>query len=215
MAVNYTVRASVVDIRADAPRATDSFLVDTNVWFWLVYSPATNQRYASADYENYVKLVFRVKAKLFRCELSMTELAHQIENAERETYERAHATQKPATFPGVTGWLKPKEFRHNFPVERSIVAAQTRTAWHNVKNMAPQSLGIPVDDATTEAALTRFQTQPLDGYDLLMVENMAKAGVVQVLTDDGDFCTVPGIQMFTANPRVVAAAFAQGKSLKR
>ncbi len=33
MALQYTVQAEVVDIRADRPRATDVFLVDTNVWF--------------------------------------------------------------------------------------------------------------------------------------------------------------------------------------
>jgi hypothetical protein len=48
-----------------------------------------------------------------------------------------------------------------------------------------------------------------------MVENMAKAGVVQVLTDDGDFCTVPGIHVFTANQSVISAAFTQKKPTNR
>ena len=54
-----------------------------------------------------------------------------------------------------------------------------------------------VDDTVTDASLARYQTQALDGYDLYLLEAMQKANLRQVLTDDGDFCTVPGIQVFT------------------
>ena len=68
-----------------------------------------------------------------------------------------------------------------------------------------------VDDSVTDAALARFQTQPLDGYDLYLLDAMQKANHPQILTDDGDFCTVPGIQLFTANQNVINAAAAQGR----
>jgi hypothetical protein len=44
---------------------------------------------------------------------------------------------------------------------------------------------------------------------------MKNHGVVQVITDDGDFATVPGIQVFTANRNVISAARSQGKLLIR
>jgi hypothetical protein len=44
---------------------------------------------------------------------------------------------------------------------------------------------------------------------------MRSHGVVKVITDDGDFATVQGIQVFTANRNVVSTARAQGKLLKR
>ena len=34
MPPTYTVRATVVDARTDAPRATDRLFIDTNVWAW-------------------------------------------------------------------------------------------------------------------------------------------------------------------------------------
>jgi len=40
MAVGYQVRAEVIDIRNDRPRASDAFLVDTHIWFWMTYSGA-------------------------------------------------------------------------------------------------------------------------------------------------------------------------------
>jgi len=41
MAINYVVQAEIVDIRTDAPLASDSFLVDTNVWGWTTYTRAS------------------------------------------------------------------------------------------------------------------------------------------------------------------------------
>lgn len=77
------------------------------------------------------------------------------------------------------------------------------------------SLDVSLDDTTTDAALQRFQNERLDRYDLFILEAMQKAGVVQVLTDDGDYCTVAGIQVFTANTNVITAAQSQGKLLTR
>jgi hypothetical protein len=76
-------------------------------------------------------------------------------------------------------------------------------------------LGLTVDDRATDAAMAAFESRLLDGYDLLFVQAMSAAGVNQVLTDDGDYCTVPGIQVFTANRQVIEASRAQGKLLTR
>jgi hypothetical protein len=83
-----------------------------------------------------------------------------------------------------------------------------------VKSMA-DSLPISIDETTTDAALSRFKTEKVDGYDLFMLEGMKKNSVVQIITDDGDFATVPGIQVFTANRNVISAARNQGKLLSR
>ena len=42
-----------------------------------------------------------------------------------------------------------------------------------------------------------------------------KAGIVKIITDDGDFSTVPNILVFTSNVNVIQAAKVQGKLLKR
>jgi hypothetical protein len=59
-----------------------------------------------------------------------------------------------------------------------------------------------IGSATTDAAAARLSSQPLDGHDPFLLESMAGANVLQLLSDDGDFCTVPGIQVFTANRQV-------------
>lgn len=92
--------------------------------------------------------------------------------------------------------------------------AEIQTTWGQIKTMAAP-LEALIDEATTDAALARFQTQLVDGYDLFLLEAIAKAGVVQVITDDGDFATVPGIQVFTSNQNVILSAQSQGKFLTR
>ena len=89
-------------------------------------------------------------------------------------------------------------------------------AWSQV-----QALAVPVDltvnDTTINAALTRFSTQALDGYDLMILEAIGQAGTeaIKVITDDSDYATVPDIQVFTSNNSVITAARLQGKLLQR
>ncbi len=207
MAVQYAIQAEVVDIKTDLPQSGDVFLVDTNIWYWMTYGRASQTKqppkpYQTRDYPAYVNKAQFANAKLYHSGLSLAELAHLIERAEREI------------FIGINGPIGTKEFRHNYAPERTRVVAEVQTAWSRIKRIAAP-LEALIDEATTDAALTRLQTQPLDGYDLFILEAIAKAGVVQVLTDDGDFATVSGIQVFTSNQNVIQAAQNQGKLLAR
>lgn len=205
MAIRYVVRADVFDICSDTPTAADSFLVDTNVWCWSTYTRASLGKRPpkprqTRDYPAYINRALAVKARLLRCGLSLAELAGVIEKTE------CHVASFRED--------QIKEFRHNHPTHRGRVAAEVKTAWELVKNMSVPT-DILVDDLTTDAALTRFQTQGVDGYDLFLLEAMSRTGVVQVITDDGDYATVPGIKVFTSNQAVLAAAKAQGKLVSR
>lgn len=127
-----------------------------------------------------------------------------IERSEYEIYKKTH------------GNLELKEYRHNLPAERANVVALVQLAWSQV-----QALAVPVDltvnDTTINAALTRFSTQALDGYDLMILEAIGQAGTeaIKVITDDSDYATVPDIQVFTSNNSVITAARLQGKLLQR
>ncbi|MEH1870167.1 hypothetical protein [Nostoc sp.] len=201
MAVNYTVQAQVVDIRSDIPNKDDIFLVDTNVWYWYTYTNASisSLAYQITEYPSYVAKAIFANSLLLYCGLSGAELAHNIEQTERQIFSST---------------LRPKEYRHNFPAERAKVVAEVTAAWNQVISIAVCT-EILINEATTNIAFTRFQTQILDGYDLLILEAMDKAGVKQIITDDGDYATVPGIKVFTANSGAIAAATTQGKLLVR
>lgn len=209
MAINYTIQADVVDIRQDTPKPDDAFLVDTNVWYWLTYTRASQgdkppRSYQIKEYPSYINKARLVKNQIYRCGLSFAELAHLIEKTELEIFAKASGFDKN----------KKKEFRHNYPKERTNVVSEIQAAWGSVETMS-QTVDIQINKLTTDAALSRLSTQILDGYDLFILESIMKAGIVKVITDDGDFATVPDILVFTSNPSAIQAARTQGKLVKR
>lgn len=202
MAIRYTVQAAVVDLSTDTPQAADVFLVDTNVWYWLAYSRASQSvrpplSYQTTLYPGYINAALGVGARLLHSGVSLAELTHVIEQVERDIYAAA------------SGPISTKEYRHNLPYERRRVCAEIQAAWGVVTSLA-EPLPLLIDAQTTTAALTRLHTTQVDGYDLLLLESMQRHGVVQVITDDGDFATVPGLQVFTANRTVLRTARVQG-----
>jgi len=203
MAVNYIIHAEVVDITRDTPRTEDAFLVDTNVWYWMTYTRASQSArppalYQTTNYPAYTNAALAAGARIYQSGLSLAELTHLIEKAEREIYERTK------------GQVGTKEYRHNFPNERTQVIAEIQSAWSQVTSLA-DPLAAAIDAHVTNAALARLKTEKVAGYDLFILESMKSHSVVQVITDDGDFATVPGIQVFTANRNVITAARNQGK----
>ncbi len=87
--------------------------------------------------------------------------------------------------------------------------------WNQVESIYAVQIDLTLNKITVDAALNRFSTQRLDGYDLFMLESMKQESLTKIITDDGDYVTVPEIQMFTANPSVIRAASRQGKLITR
>jgi hypothetical protein len=214
MPANYAVAAQVVDVRNDTPRAGEAFLVDTNVWFWITYPRASlgntpPRFYQTRDYPSYLQKALTAGATLHWTGLTLSELAHRIEKIEHEIWI---ATEQAAGRPTCA----PKEFRHNFPAERARITLEIETAWKSVESLG-SVLASPVliDAASTTQALKEFKAAALDGYDLFLLQAARASGVMQIISDDGDFCCVAGIILFTSNYPVICAARAQGKLLVR
>lgn len=209
MAINYQIAADIVDIRSDNPTNADSFLIDTNVWYWLTYSRASMADrppapYQTQDYPNYINAAISAGSVLTRCELSLAELAHRIEITELNVYARI--INQPT--------LGLKEFRHNVAQQRQFVASEIGTAWRQVKSMSSCAEQM-INETCGDSAVQRISSQLVDGYDLFILETGSANGLVQVVTDDGDYSSVPGLTVFTANTNVIESARRQGKLVTR
>jgi hypothetical protein len=207
MTLHLNIQADVIDIRHDTPRQSDIFLVDTNVWFWQTYSNArvAAQPYQMKHYPKYLTQSLTVGSTLSYSVLTLAELASIIERTELSIFNTQHQSA-----------IRPKEFRHNYPSERANVVREVQGAWSDVEALAV-SADLTINDAVAQAALHRFQTQALDGYDLLILEAISRAetGQVKVMTDDVDYGTVPNIQVFTSNNNLIWQAQNQGQLIKR
>jgi len=204
MAIQYSIAADVFDISTYSPKPEDSFLVDSNVWFWMTYTNASQsveewRKPLVAIYPQFVNNALISGSALFWCGLSIAELAHLIEKTEREIFDTA---------------LKAKEFRHNYSNERTIMVTEVLASWGQVKSMAT-SLDFDINETTSDNALKRFQNQKIDGYDAFILEAMQINNITQIITDDGDFATIPNLQVYTANRNVLSLARDQGKLLNR
>lgn len=63
--------------------------------------------------------------------------------------------------------------------------------------------------------MAHFAVRAVDGYDMFILLAMTRAGITQVITDDGDYCTVAGLHVFTANRNVIERASDQGELVTR
>lgn len=208
MAINYSIRADVIDIANDVPLNSDAFLIDTNVLYWMTYSRAAlsatkPMAYQTTDYPNYTHTALVAGAKVYHSGLSLAELAHIIERTEREIFEAGQSQP-----------IRPKIFRHNHPTERANVCKEIKAATLQVMGWA-DPLPVEIDEALSSAALERLSSDLVDGYDGFILESMKSKDILQIVTDDGDFATVAGIQLFTANKNVIQAAKDQGKLITR
>jgi predicted nucleic acid-binding protein len=156
-----------------------------------------------AQYASFVQAAVAGNVRVHCCGLSLAELSHTIEKTEREIHELSTSSS-----------IKSKEYRHNFAAQRTHVVTAIEAAWAQVTSLA-ELLTVTIDSPTATAAVTRLQTEKVDGHDLFILESMRSHGVVQVITDDGDFATVHGIQVFTANRNVIQAARTQGRLITR
>lgn len=204
MPINYQILADIIDIRTDKPRPEDNFIIDTNVWYWLTYSKASigARSYQIQNYPTYASDALNAGSKIYQSGLSIAELTHLIEKSEREIYEKKNSS------------IKPKEYRHNLTAERNNVCLEVNSACQQVFSLS-ETLNITIDSELSNTAINRFSNDKVDGYDLFILESMAANGIRQIITDDGDFTTVAGISVFTANHNVIAEAQKQGRLVTR
>lgn len=201
------VRAHVVDIQADVPQTNDVFFADAHVWYWFAYPRAGLVRNPPdaarvTAYLSYTAAALNAQAALVRTGVTLMELATIIGNAE---WEICNINRVPQ--------IGKKVFRYDAHNRRAVVT-QIRAAWRFVVD-ASHHVDIGLGEIETRRVLSRLSVQPVDGQDALVINALRAHGISQIISDDADFAAVRGIQMFTANADVLAAAVRQDRLLVR
>lgn len=199
------VAANVWDISSTDPDPEAEFLVDTNAWYVTTYSRASildvdrPRKHQRQQYSRFIKKALDAGSILHRCDLSLAELSHIIEDCERRIFIEYIAKRDVQT----------KEYRHREDEERSQVVSEIESAWGQITGMS-KCLGLSVQDPMTAGALQDLKCCPIDGYDVFLLQAMKQGGVTKIITHDSDFACVPDIDVFTSNAALILLAGEQG-----
>lgn len=200
MAFNGTILSNIYNLETFTPSSNDSFFVDTNIWYWLTYSKGIPQKRPFLNkYNNFISLALGNNSNLYHSGLSLSELAHIIEGTERKIHEQL-----------IQKTIATKEFRYNYPNERNAAINEIETSWLQVESLA-QQIDLNICKPLTTTCLQNMNTNTLDGYDLMIHESMIQSGITNIITDDGDFTSIHGINVFTLNKNVLSCAATQNK----
>lgn len=208
--INIIVKANVIDIIQDIPKENDHFLIDTNVWYWWVYAKSTQcvhipLHYQSIEYPNYINKALASHSEIHYSPFSLAELSHLIEKSEYEIFARSNPTQFP--YPNKFD----KNFRHSYP---QVYKPEIIAACNQVLNLS-SPLYIDINNIQINYFLSQISNTFLDGYDVYILNSMLTNNINNIITDDGDFTTVPDINVFTANANVINLAKSNGKLVTR
>lgn len=209
--MSITINADVVDLRRDAPLPDERFLIDTNVWFWYAYPGSqfggtSAMPYQLREYPKYVSSILKQKAHLFYSWVSLAEIADLIEWEECRIYLKREARERIAN-------QERKAYRSNL-TERSHVIETLEETWERIQLVA-RPLDSQLNTEMASRILANLPKVLLGGYDLFIRDVMHQSGITNIITDDGDFTTVTGIRVFTANKHVIENARSQQKLIVR
>jgi hypothetical protein len=201
-----TVSATVCDIRTTDPEPEGEYFIDTNAWYWTTYSRASILasdgpiKYQRQHYPRFIKRALDKGSILHRCDLTLPELCHIIEDCERQIFSQFVAQRE----------VSPKEHRHCEDEERTQVVSEIESAWIQITQMS-SCINLSLQQPTTGQALNDLKRCRVDGYDLFFLQAMKQGRVAKILTDDCDYATATGLEIYTCNPGLVKLAESQGR----
>ena len=165
-------------------------LIDTNVWLYMHMEEATQNFTRDGNVANdYMEVIGRLLeggATLhFSC-FSFCEIAHVIENYFYELYKANLGREFPK-----------KRYRHDLPRERLKVVTKIQEVWSAVVATGVAVADYPVAVDAMDGLVADFRNFSIDSYDLFMLDSMRHCNCSFLLTNDGDFLSVPNLDVLT------------------
>lgn len=185
----------VLDIKKiDDTFKETNFFIDTNVLYWISYSKYDffngRARKQAKPYLEFIDKLLDDNASFFTSIYNISELLHIIEKHEFEIYQK--------TNPGLIDNIK--DFRKL--TSRKYVKNELLTAIANIKGQCTV-LEYPFFLDDLEEFIDTSDTHRCDNYDFITIKNCIKQGMLNIISDDGDFASINEINLFTSNFKVL------------
>ncbi len=189
--------ANVIDLNKHTPQKGERFFVDSNVWYWTTYVaskemplPNSPREYQIQNYPVFLEKALNNGAKLYHCPLTLAELASTIEFSELNIFKQFNPDKEG---------LRKKTFR-KISSERKGVLNEIKVAWDAINAMST-CVEISLDLKFIQETQDILKKSVLDSYDSFFVQIMREYEFENIITDDGDFCSLEGPTVFTSNNR--------------
>lgn len=187
--------ANCINIGSFEPAVDEVYFVDANVWYWFSgggVSGVSCSNYQLKAYPRFIDKILRNRARLKHTSLTFSEIANIIEREECKRFNEDHGTQ-----------LGRKELR-KLEGFRDIVIAEVESAWAQIEGVS-ECIVVDIGERCAASAKSFFVNYPLDSYDAMYMALVRQQAIVRVISDDGDFSSVDGISLFTANRAALAS----------
>ena len=185
-----------IDIRElDVFKQIDSdeiFAVDTNVLFWMHSSFDVNARaYQSRYYPQFISDLISNENKLVTTIYNCMELIHLIEKRKLELYNTNNSN-----------CMRLKQFR-NCQEERANIKEECDVIFEQIKNLYDiKSFSVEVKHL--EKFINQFENHTCDNFDYNTLTFYSNEDIKNIITDDQDFASFPGINIYTDNRNILA-----------
>lgn len=189
--------ANIVDIRTvdiNSISSTDVFAIDTNALLWSCYGNSSHvalrrfvSEYQTRFYPDFIQNLVGNGNKLYTTNLNITELCSVVERNEFEIFK--YLTRQR--------FYKKKDYR-KLPRERRHYKNKldsTLKVLHHSYISKIEVVEIPYDyDSTFSQAIP---VMTCDAFDYAVIEYLKSIGITNYISDDKDFCTIDGINLYT------------------
>lgn len=169
------------------------FALDTNVLYWTHYSRASDPNlkahpYQVTKYPNFVDELLENGNELVTTVINLTELMHVIENSEFKIYKAINKKK-----------INKKDFR-KLIAERDKYKKEIEKVLLEINSSyAGKIKCIDIDIDDINKFILNADNNTCDVFDYCVIEYLRGIGITNFITDDRDFHSVDGINIFCAN----------------
>lgn len=183
-----------LDISKIAPHT--KFALDTNILLWMHYSRCGTTGYQIATYPQFISDLLSENMSLITTSCNISELLYRVEKSEYDIFKLSN---RNVTF---------KDFR-KILLERQNVKDELETILLQLESMYTIH-ECNIDFSLLNSFVNDFTNHRCDNYDYSILTFLKEHNIENIISDDSDFITYPGINVFTANQRTLREAALNG-----
>lgn len=179
----------------------EPYYLDTNIWYWLTYPRVTFrndvQLKKATDYTSFISSLQTKDVELCSTIFTYSELINIVERNEFNLVKRQYHSKK--------------HFRKDLTKRKDTLEIIANVLEQVDEFSTPDKVVQILDYIKAETLIQGLNSTLLDGNDLIVGMLTKENEIVNIISDDSDFGTLGGINLFTLNAEVIKAAREQGR----